>query len=269
MLVLQILLAVALLGPGHRAAAPRAAAAPAAATAALVLHVRGRSPLAYRSAAAAADVVAAAPAADGSAVRPFRTVAAARNALRQYRSERPLPEGGATILLHTGTHAPLTLDGDLDSGESAHTQITYAAANDGPVTLSGGITVPAAAFVPWRGGGILRADLAPLGITTADLGTMNQSGAGLVGGCVNRKAVLMLGVKRMTLARYPNKGGPGVEDADTNRARLGFIFLLLFSFHVSQNLFTSPGVVYCTRGIYNSPGDGFNRKGGVALVARL
>ena len=148
-------------------------------------------------------------AADGTELRPFTAHLHARDALRKLR---PLPEGGATVLLHAGVYGPLALDARLDSGTEG-APITYAAFGDGPAVLSGGVHVPTSAFVPWAGrSGVYRASLAPLGITTAQLGSMNQSGAGLVNGCVNRKSVLTLGPKRMTLARYPNKDTSGIEN---------------------------------------------------------
>eukprot|EP01046_Picozoa_sp_COSAG06_P076672 COSAG06_NODE_24577_length_658_cov_1.550984_1_plen_194_part_01 len=157
-----------------------------------VLHVRATT-------AAGGDTSAAwDPLADGSAARPFHTIEAARDALRS----RHLHTGGATVVIHGGVYGPLTLDPSLDSGRSG-SPIAYVAAENSTAVLSGGVTVPRSAFRPWRGA-VLRADLAALGITSAQLGSMNQSGAGLVNGCVNRKARLVLGDKTMTLARYPN-----------------------------------------------------------------
>jgi hypothetical protein len=98
----------------------------------------------------------------------FRSVEAARD---QLRSMQPLPAGGATVLLHEGTHQPFALDA-IDSGR-ADAPILYVSAPGETATISGGVTVPASAFKPSAAGGVagvMSASLAPLGITPAMLG---------------------------------------------------------------------------------------------------
>eukprot|EP01048_Picozoa_sp_COSAG05_P030017 COSAG05_NODE_10196_length_578_cov_0.970772_1_plen_159_part_01 len=105
----------------------------------------------------------------------YSSVTEARDKLR---SLAPLPAGGATVLLHGGTHHPFELDAGLDSGR-ADAPIVYASAPGESATISGGVTVPSSAFKPWAGGpaGVMSAELGPLGITAAMLGGM-ETGVG-------------------------------------------------------------------------------------------
>jgi hypothetical protein len=145
--------------------------------------------------------------ADGSAGAMFRSVADARDALRALQ---PLPEGGATVLLHEGTHRPFALAGAIDSG-SAGAPIVYTAAPGERATVSGAVPVPASAFKPWKGK-VVKADLGKLGITAAELGSMKypvSEGTMNFGSCQHDKAELFWGGEAMTLARYPNKAADG------------------------------------------------------------
>jgi hypothetical protein len=157
----------------------------------------------------ASDSVSHGTAADGSATAPFRTVAAARDALR---SLQPLPAGGAEVLLHGGTHAPFELAGPADSGRP-DAPIVYAAAPGERALVSGGLLLPGSAFAPWSGGapGVLRADLSTLGLSSAMLGGMRTPAGTMkcVGDCQHDKSELYLGGVTMTLARYPNKDPGG------------------------------------------------------------
>lgn len=148
------------------------------------------------------------PLSDGSASLPFESVADARDALR---AMQPLPDGGATVLLHGGNHLPFAL-GASDSG-TADAPITYAGAIGGvAATVSGGLPVPAAAFKPYSGAavaGVLKAELAPLGVTAEMLGSMQTAPMTCVGSCQHDKSDLFLGEKAMTLARFPNKAEDG------------------------------------------------------------
>eukprot|EP01052_Picozoa_sp_SAG31_P016628 SAG31_NODE_1107_length_9877_cov_4.000102_12_plen_447_part_00 len=197
----------------------------------VVLHV---APPADVGAVAAVDC-------DGSATRPFRSVAAARDALR---SLQPLPHGGALVLLHEGMHAPFVLQGkrpklcrgyspqfraadriarqllcsnaqwagSIDSGRP-EAPIVYAAAPGEHAMVSGARPIPPSAFKRWGGGsGLLRADLAPLGFTKSDLGGMQypaSDGTMSFGSCQHDKAELFWGGDAMTLARFPNKAADG------------------------------------------------------------
>jgi hypothetical protein len=158
---------------------------------------------------ASAEQLAASKAADNDPDPSlFRSVEAARDKLR---SLQPLA-GGAMVLLHEGTHAPFVLDGDLDSGR-AGAPVVYAAAPGETATVSGGVTVPAAAFKPFAGGaaaGVMSANLGQLGITPAMLGGM-ETGEGSMdfGECQHDKAELFFGGKAMVLARFPNQAPDG------------------------------------------------------------
>ena len=100
--------------------------------------------------------------ADGSRSAPFRSVAAARDAVREMQT---LPAGGLEVHLHGGTHAPFGL-GPADSGR-AGAPVVYMAAPGEHALVSGGVPVPGDAFKPWSDGppGVLRADLSALGVT--------------------------------------------------------------------------------------------------------
>ena len=147
----------------------------------------------------------------GSVAAPLRSVTAARDRLREMR---PLPAGGATVQLHAGAHhAPFALTGAADSGRP-DAPIVYISAPGERATVSGALPVPASAFQPWSGGaaGVLRADLAPLGITAPMLGGMQiptSEGSMNFGSCQHDKAELFWGGEAMTLARFPNKAADG------------------------------------------------------------
>lgn len=149
-------------------------------------------------------------AADGSESAPYKSVSAARDALRELQ---PLVPGGATVLLHEGTHRPFELAGKIDSGRPG-APIVYAGAPGERAVVSGAVQVPASAFKPWRTDrkNIVVADLAALGITTGDLGSMQYpttEGNMNFGSCQHDKAELFFGGKAMTLARYPNVAADG------------------------------------------------------------
>ena len=137
----------------------------------------------------------------------FPSVEAARDHLR---SMSPLA-AGATVFLHEGTHQPFALEA-IDSGRPDG-PIVYASAPGETATISGGITVPAAAFKPSSAGGatgVMSASLALLGITPAMLGGM-ETGEGSMdfGECQHDKAELFFGGEAMVLARYPNTAADG------------------------------------------------------------
>lgn len=137
----------------------------------------------------------------------FKSVIEARDHLRELRQHHALPHG-ATVLLHDGVHRPFHLDAALDSGTPGG-PIRYAAATGESAVVSGGVPIPAASFKPWNGGqaGILRADLAPLGIPAAALGGMQippSEGTMTFGDCQHDKAELFYRGSWMLLARYPN-----------------------------------------------------------------
>jgi hypothetical protein len=138
------------------------------------------------------------------------SVSDARDALRALQ---PLPPGGATVLLHEGTHSPFELVGEIDSGRP-DAPIVYAGAPGERAVISGAVNIPASTFKPWRADrkGIVVADLAVLGITSVDLGSMQyptSEGNMNFGSCQHDKSELFFGGDAMTLARYPNLAADG------------------------------------------------------------
>ena len=137
---------------------------------------------------------------DGSAARPFTSLAAARDLLR---SLQPLPAGGAVVNVGCGVHDPLELNA-TDSGTAA-APILYQGAldevNGEPCALiSAGLAVPSSAFAPWAPRpGVLVANLSALGMTSFGAIT-----GGDLEDCQNHKAELFFGGKPMQLARWPN-----------------------------------------------------------------
>ena len=141
-------------------------------------------------------------AASGTASAPLRSLAAARDAVRARRHQH---SGGATVLLHSGTHGPLSLDPTLDSGSPSF-PIRYAGAPGADAIISAGATIPKAAWKPAAGmaAGVLMADLKSLGLT--DYGSLPHSG-GQIDSCdqlASQKMQLFHNSKAQVLARYPN-----------------------------------------------------------------
>ena len=143
---------------------------------------------------------------------PFRTLVAARDAIRTLRARRcGLPASGVTVHLRAGVHKfsqPLHL-GPEDSG-TAESPIEYRAYEGEDVLLSGGVAVRASDFRPRPGHpGQMQANLSALGVPPAVLalattitGTMplhHSPGAGGAG-----RPELFVAGQAATLARWPN-----------------------------------------------------------------
>jgi hypothetical protein len=97
-------------------------------------------------------------AARGTAAAPLRTLARARDAIRELKQQKGLPAGGIQVLLHGGTYylpEPLVLTAE-DSG-TAESPIRYAAAPGEAVTLSGGSRLDLR-WQPYKNG-IMRAEV--------------------------------------------------------------------------------------------------------------
>ena len=141
-----------------------------------------------------------------SRAQAFRTVVAARDAIRARRSKHT---GGATVLLHSGTHGAFALDAELDSG-AADFPIRYTAAPGAapPPLISAGAQIPKAAWTAAGGDmpkGVVMADLNKLGLT--DFGSLPHSGGQTVDACdqlASQKMQLFHMANAMVLARYPN-----------------------------------------------------------------
>jgi hypothetical protein len=178
-----------------------------------VLHVISPDDHDTHSLAAGAEHATTARA-DGSVHAPFRSVVAARDAVRRMQ---PLPTGGVHVVLHGGTHAAFTLE-EVDSGHCADAPVVYrAAAGEQPV-ISAGFRVPASAVhsVPHPkrpGEHVQHVALSTLGFATDDYGSLSgdtDSGPDTnpltpgVNGCANQKMEAHLGDVPLQLARYPN-----------------------------------------------------------------
>ncbi|HPM83591.1 MAG TPA: right-handed parallel beta-helix repeat-containing protein [Candidatus Anammoximicrobium sp.] len=159
----------------------------------------------------------AAPNAAGSD-GPFATIERARDAIRQIKQARPLPQGGVTVELAAGVYE-LARSLELvqqDSG-TEHTPIVYRARKGAEVRLVGGRVVTGwqpvtdaavlARLDEAARGHVLQADLKAQGV--ADLGEMKpgprwgQSEPGLE---------LFFQDRPMTLARWPNEGFVKIVD---------------------------------------------------------
>ena len=147
----------------------------------------------------------------GSGARPFATLARARAAVRQGKSEGALKEPSA-IRVHQGTYrleASLIL-GPEDSGTEAAPVVWEAAAGE-EVRLSGGLALATnllqpvtdpellARLDPAARANVLRADL-----RTSNLGMPGEYPDSFRGAPVAPE--LLFNDQRMTLARWPNEG---------------------------------------------------------------
>ncbi|MCP4642262.1 MAG: hypothetical protein GY851_17590 [bacterium] len=148
----------------------------------------------------------------GAPEKPFRTLHAARDAIRALKQTDGLPEGGATVLVAPGQYV---LSGSLqleaqDSGEPGK-PVAYRAQEPGVSVLRGGRDVPPSAFEPVKDAAILEridasaravvreADLKALGIT--DYGPLDKDALG--GGPMME---LFFNAESMPLACWPNEG---------------------------------------------------------------
>jgi hypothetical protein len=148
--------------------------------------------------------------ADGSPARPFRSLTAARDAVRAVLSEF---EARVTVVVGAGTYAEHLELTPADSGR-ARRPVVWRAAQDAPVLISGGLHVPAATFSPWTQGpaGAMRSNLTALGLN--DLGALTPavesgpvelgaSSRGHGGGSTGT-AELFFADEPMHMARWPN-----------------------------------------------------------------
>ena len=145
---------------------------------------------------------------DGTAVHPFHSLHAARDAIRELPES--LRAAGVRVTIHPGQYPPLELGAD-DSGRAGAPAVWQAARSDAPTVISGAADVPGHAFKPWaERPGVWKVDLRTLGITRYGNLSTNDSGAGNLGcaQCMYR-ARLFYRLETMTLARYPNAAADG------------------------------------------------------------
>ena len=147
-------------------------------------------------------------AADGSEMRPLRTLPAARNRLRQLRGTSRM---GGTVYLKDGEYVVgSTLELTEQDGGSPGADVVWSAAPGARVALVGWRRIPAELFRPWTNG-ILVADVRAAGFT--GLGPLEPWGIGLSGG---RQGVTDLYDHERPLerARHPNAGFATIREAD-------------------------------------------------------
>jgi len=167
----------------------------------------------------------------GTLLKPFRTIDRAREAVRVYqKATAATTRQPFTVWLRGGTY-PLANTFELtrtDAG-TANARVTYAAYAHESIRLSGGITVPAAAFHPASDPVIVRrlppesrrhvleADLRALGVR--DFGKHRQFGHGHP--VVPSSMELFWNDSVLQLARYPNSGaidmGPVIDPGSVPR----------------------------------------------------
>jgi parallel beta-helix repeat protein len=149
----------------------------------------------------------------GTLEKPFGSLEAARDAIRELNRKGALPAGGVTVLVRGGTYClsktfELT---EMDSG-SDKSPVVYRPYRSEAVRLSGGQPVTGFAPVqdrsvlarldPAARGKVLQANLKELGIF--DFGEFKRRGFGAWG--VPAALEFFFNEKRMPLARWPNDG---------------------------------------------------------------
>ncbi|WP_054023594.1 right-handed parallel beta-helix repeat-containing protein [Bacillus sp. FJAT-28004] len=149
----------------------------------------------------------------GTEEAPFRTLEAARDAIRQLRSGSGLPKGGVKVYIRGGEYNidKTFLLETQDSGEPGK-PIVYSAFPGEKVQLMGGANLPANLFAPVTDEGIrqrlpaesrdaiVQLHLPDLGIT--EYGQIRQGGFGPFKNIVNPE--LFFNQQSMQLSRYPN-----------------------------------------------------------------
>ncbi len=155
---------------------------------------------------------------DGAEGSPFRTVEAARDAIRDLRADGQ-DTAGATVYLREGAYPRSSSFelGEQDSG-TAEAPIVYRSYPGETARLTGGVELDKDAFVPVSDEGVrariidesardkvLQVDLADLGIT--DYGQISRHGYWRANDVSEVPPMeLYVGGQAMTLARWPNEG---------------------------------------------------------------
>jgi hypothetical protein len=155
----------------------------------------------------------------GTRTRPLATLTGARDAIREYKTSKGLPEGGVTVYLHEGVYtvsSTIEFDG-RDSG-SDESPIVYRAWGQDEVRIVGGIEVDNALFhsvsnpaiikrlLPEARDHVMQIDLAALGIK--EYGKIGPRGFRRP----YRPASLEIFVndEAMHIARWPNLGDENI-----------------------------------------------------------
>ncbi|MBO4219520.1 MAG: right-handed parallel beta-helix repeat-containing protein [Clostridia bacterium] len=152
---------------------------------------------------------------DGTADAPLATVDGARNAVRNYRSENGIPDGGIEVVFAPGVYSvnAQTVFTSEDSGEEG-SPVIYRSAEKGGAVFDGAVTIDPSLFVPVSGKAkdiiqdeqarskVLEADLTEAGCW--DLDDTAEYQTGWV--CHSYRQELYVDGKRQTVSRWPNVG---------------------------------------------------------------
>ncbi|NQV35457.1 MAG: hypothetical protein HQ515_22380, partial [Phycisphaeraceae bacterium] len=85
----------------------------------------------------------------GTSTRPLASVTGARDAIREYKQSKELPEGGITVYLHEGVYPVVsTIEFDERDSGSAESPVVYRAWGQDEVRIMGGMEVDSALFRP-------------------------------------------------------------------------------------------------------------------------
>ena len=152
---------------------------------------------------------------DGSKETPFATLQGAVGAVRGFRAENGIPEGGIDVVFAPGTYSinSQIVFTDRDSGEEGR-EIIYRAEKDGEVIFDGGVTIDPSLFVPASDetksrvpegavrDSLLEVDLAAAGCYDLDDSTeYTEEWA-----CYSYRQELYVDNERQNVARWPNSG---------------------------------------------------------------
>ncbi len=158
--------------------------------------------------------------ADGSFSHPFKTITAARDAVRVLDKSG---KTGVTVAIKAGEYRTGCVDFGAEDG-SETCPVTYTAYGDGEVVLNGGLKIPSSAFSKITDGAVLDrlsadakknalvADLFSLGVTAEDYGKIYAIGAYNTAWAYSGDYTgpvysgLFVNEERCSLARYPDTG---------------------------------------------------------------
>lgn len=162
------------------------------------------------------------PGGDGSAAKPFCTIAEALDAAARLRGENP-PPNGVKIVLHEGTYrigSTLKINGKLSGKAASPTLIT--AAKDQTAIIDGGITIPESSFSHADPGDKRFPEAAADSILRTDLKKPPRAACDALkpysrGGCV---MISENGNKLMRPARWPENGFLSGEKISGTEIRL-------------------------------------------------
>ncbi|MBP5236554.1 MAG: right-handed parallel beta-helix repeat-containing protein [Clostridia bacterium] len=152
---------------------------------------------------------------DGSKEAPLATFQGAVTAVRGFRAENGIPEGGIDVIFAPGTYyiSSQTVFTDEDSGEDGK-EIIYRAEKDGEVIFSGGVTIDPSLFVTASDEvkskvpeGTVRDNLLEVDLAAAGCYDLDDSREYTEEwACYSYRQELYADNVRQTVARWPNSG---------------------------------------------------------------